>query len=484
MKRREFLKFSSCGLAAIAAGSAGGWALFREDSLAFATSAMIELHLIEVDAEMVDGVTVPMWGVDSPLLGHPGIPGPVLFAVEGEVVRLRVRNDIGQGGAHGLAIPGVFDTGPLSNGQTVEVEFIAPRAGTYIYLDPLSAPVNRVMGLHGVLVVLPSPNGNNTPFSNPTASVQRLFDDLGTTDHFPGHPWDPDRNTVWVFNAIDPDKCRAAAAGAGALSPATFLGGYLPQYFTINGKSGFFAAQHGAHGGGLDHGDGGRSPDLHGQISISGNVGQPCLIRNVNVGLMWHSPHIHGNHVYLLSENGTVQGNVTMVDTWTIPPMSRKDLLLPYIAPPDIPPNFWQRVSRGENDELFPLVYPMHDHNEISNTAAGGNYPQGMATHFQFDGPIDVPGNSVILVRSAELKLRTGLLEVEGTYSGLPGTEMDIHAGAGTPGPANRIGTAVVGPDGSWSWRGRGLKALSSRRITVHNHVTGAERRGVPCRVR
>lgn len=351
-----------------------------------------------------------------------------------------------------------------------------------MYLDPLNAPVNRVMGLHGVMVVLPSPNGNNTPYSDPTANVQRLFDDLGTADHFPGHPWDPDRNAIWVFNAIDPDKIRSAAI-PGVFSSAAFLGNYLPQYFTINGKSGFFAAQHGAGGGGHEHGDDGNRADIHGHISINGHVGQPCLIRNLNAGLMTHSPHIHGNHVYLLSENGAVLNNVTMVDTWSMPPGAVKDLLLPFIAPPDIPPNFWQRVAAGTNQELFPLVYPMHDHNEISNTAAGGNYPQGLVTHFQFDGPLD-PADAVVLVRRAEMRLRTGIVEVEGTWSGAPGELMDIHAGSSNLGPGNRIGSAVVRPDGTWSFRGRGLKALSSRRISVHHHATGAERLAIPCRVR
>ena len=36
-----------------------------------------------------------------------------------------------------------------------------------------------------------------------------------------------------------------------------------------------------------------------------------------------------------------------------------------------------------------PLVYPMHCHMEQSQTAAGGNYPQGSVAHFNFLGDTD-----------------------------------------------------------------------------------------------
>ena len=39
---------------------------------------------------------------------------------------------------------------------TASVTFTAPVAGTYLYLDPLNAPVNRMLGLHGVMIVEPA----------------------------------------------------------------------------------------------------------------------------------------------------------------------------------------------------------------------------------------------------------------------------------------------------------------------------------------
>lgn len=491
MNRRAFLKFSSCGLTAVAVGGVGGWSMFGLNSLAHAASgSTLHFSMVEADAEMVDGVVVPMWAFASDLFPSSAarIPGPILFATTGELLTVRVRNQIANGGAHGFAIPGVVDSGPIPFGEEVVVSFTAPAAGTYFYLDPHNAPVNRVMGLHGALVVLPDPIGQNTPYDAPTANVQRLFDDLGSADHFPGHPWDQDRNAVWIFSTVDPNRNAAAFAHPTGISPAVFAAvagpnRYLPQYFTINGASGFFGAQHGqgAHDG-HDHSN---SPDTQGKISIHGNVGQPCLIRALNAGMMWHSPHIHGNHVYRLAENGTVLNHLEMVDTWTMPPLARKDVLLPYIAPPDIPANFWSRVASGTNDEIFPLLYPMHDHNEISNTAAGANYPQGLATHWQIDGPPSLD-DEVITVDRAELHIRTGRLVMEGRSSrpssAAPGDSLSIHTGADGSGPT--IGTMKVGTDGRWHFRGRALKALGTRRVTVHNHLTGAERRNIRLQLR
>jgi hypothetical protein len=218
------------------------------------------------------------------------------------------------------------------------------------------------------------PRTGNTPYSNPTTQVQNLFNDLGTSAHFPGDAWnnkpgqftDGSRTYIWVFHLVDSPKYAAVSnlPPGETMDPRDFLDGFLPDYFTINGRTGFFAA--GNH-----------------NISPMGNVGEPALLRVVNTGLADSSPHIHGNHVYLTSVNGQVQENVHFIDTWIMRPLDRKDLLLPFMLPPDIPPAAWPPVQ-----ERFPLRYPMHDHNEISQSAAGANYPQGLVCHWQINGPL------------------------------------------------------------------------------------------------
>jgi hypothetical protein len=509
MKRRDFLKFGTAGLAVVAVGGMSDWPRVWGGSRTVAASVglgHLALDMVDADAEMVDGIRVPMWafkltGGNHGSLEGARIPGPVLVALEGDRIELHLTNRITTGGAHGFAIPGVSLTVgdntvaqvTVPQGGEVAIEFIAPAAGTYMYLDPLNAPVNRTMGLHGALVVLPNPVANNTPYSglSDSHSIRRLFNDLGTAAHFPGAPWDPNRNAIWVFNTIDPVKAAAATAGPNAISPAAFLGGFLPQYFTINGKSGFFSAQHGHvadSGGGSNHNHGlGENLlsvsdglfDAQGNVSISGRVGQPILIRNLNPGLMWQSPHIHGNHVYVLAHgqinqdhsqlSRVIPTNLHMVDTWTMEPGSVQDVLLPFIAPPDIPDNFWQAAAAGTNHELFPLVYPMHDHNEISNSAAGGNYPQGAATHWQIDGPFDPtdPALGVIQIERAELRIRTGQLLLEGRFT-VPNVVLDIHAGGSSGPPITR--SVQVGADGRFRFRGRALKAVTSRFVTMMHH--------------
>jgi hypothetical protein len=507
MKRRDFLKFTGSGIAAIAVGSAGGWSLFKPRVAQAA--GPIDLTMVNADHEMVDGVPVKAWAYSTQLAPAGGaplgarVPGPVLFVTEGEAVTLLVANQIvadpadgaGTGGEHGFEIVGVPGTRVESipnNGAPVTITFTAPSAGTYMYLDPRNAPVNRVMGLHGAMIVLPKPVANQTPYSNPTQAVQNLFDDFGTTPHFPGHPWNRERNVIWMFSTLDPVKHAAAYSHPTGIDPNQFTraAGYLPQYFTINGKSGFYAAQHG--GATHDHTNG---PDSQTNISIHGNVGQPLIIRVLNAGLMWQSPHIHGNHVYEIFEytpggQRRVLDNLQLIDTWTMPPGAICDQVLPYISPPDIPPDFWQRVAAGTNEELLPLLYPMHDHQEVSNTAAGANYPQGAATHWQIDGYID-PADEVILVDKAELRVRTGELLLEGRISanGLS-TEISVHAGptgSGTPtiGVAT-VPPAVVGGYRRWSFRGRALQALTTRQVSLHSHTAGlhAELHGVPLTLR
>lgn len=470
MKRREFLKFSSYGLAAVTVGTAVGLPTFLRPDRVWASQhgQPFDLTLQEVDAEMVDGTLVYMWAF-SLMNGEARIPGPLILAREGETVRLNVTNNIETGGDHGFAVPGVVDSGAVPFGESREVEFVAPAAGTYFYLDPFNAPVNRVMGLHGVLIVQPKDIGNHTPYSNPPANLQRLFNDLGTegwspgrgSAHFPGHPWDPDRTWIWLFSTVDPDKNAKLdpelPESVDFLSAADFEEDYLPRYFTLNGKSGFFAASHSpeadehAHGGLTDY-------DLQRDIAPLGHVGQPALIRSLNAGLATHSPHPHGNHFYLLAENGVPRNNLWWIDTWSLGPLERKDLLLPFIQPPEMA--VWPPV-----EENFPLIYPMHCHVEMSQTAAGGNYPQGAVTHWEIDGEMD-PEDAVILVDRAEIRVATGTLVLEGRSS-TPNVVLDLHPGDGH---APAVAEIAVGSDGRWSFRGRALKFLAERSATLMLH--------------
>ncbi|MBI4284474.1 MAG: multicopper oxidase domain-containing protein [Chloroflexi bacterium] len=382
INRREFIRYAALGIAAAAASTfavRGVPLLFRSPGVSF------RLAITEAMAEMVDHTLVYHWAFED--LNHPQhlpqLPGPLLQMVEGDDITLYVTNNLPD--VHGFRIPGV--PGELGTGITIEpgeprtISFIAPEGGSYMYLDHLNAPVNRVLGLHGPMIVLPK--YGNTPYSRPTPNVQRLFDDLGTADHFPGEPWKPERTRVWVFHSKDPRFNEMAQRGE-KIDATRFKEEFLPRYFTINGESGAYSSH--------NH-----------STTPEGRIGQPHLIRIMDTGMNADSPHIHGNHVYLLSRRdveGTlrVQENVLLVDTFTDEVAQCMDWLLPLRRPPDIPGDESIPLRDLIPEELAmtlggvsqsPLMYPMHGHNEQSQSAAGGNYPQGMVTGWIVTGDVD-----------------------------------------------------------------------------------------------
>ena len=338
------------------------------------TDSVVRLGMRECLMEMVDLTRVPMWAFETPQLG-PRIPGPPMYVEEGSTVAIEVTNQLPT--LHGFAIPGVIESAPIAPGDTVLLEFTAPTAGTYIYLDPLDAPINRAMGLAGMFVVTSA--AGRTPYSTPTTPVQYLFDDLGTTTNFPGEPWRPERSWNWAFSSVDPVLHELVRQDA-SITPTEFAAAYHPTYFMLNGKSGFFAGHDAAS-------------------VVHGRVGQPAVIRVANLGIVTHSPHIHGNHVYDLAtwnDAGAgldVHDNVIGRDTWEVPPVSTADVLLPFVRPPDAHP--WPPSDPDAfttdlgGDGHHGMVYPMHCHTELSLLANGANYPQGLITHWVLEGDLD-----------------------------------------------------------------------------------------------
>lgn len=303
------------------------------------------------------------------------VPRPVLRLNEAERTRIEITNNAPE--PHSFAIPGVpgslIDSMPP--GATRSVEFTAPQGGSYLYIDPANAPVNRLLGLHGAVVCTPREGGRTdagaiTPYSRTahTPATRLVFDAFREdSPRFPGDPWDPARERVWVFSQIDPLLCQRAERGE-RISGATAAAAFRPRYFTINGLSGFDSA-------------------MEKTIKAEGYVGEPMLLRTLNAGLATHSPHIHGNHILEISGSDAsgkviLNSNVIERDSWTLRPLERKDVMLPFEVPTDIPSNAWP-----PREEPFPLRYAMHCHIEMSQTAGGGNYPQGLVTDWELLGP-------------------------------------------------------------------------------------------------
>lgn len=389
MNRREFIKLGLTGMTAVAIGNAVNLPGIFTESRALAADVVLNLTITDALLQTVDLRETYIWAFDDGT--GPKFPGPTIIVAEGDDVRINITNTLDEDHAFAITGAGTVDTrvssGIIAPGQTANLRFPAPPAGTYIYYDPLNPPVNRVLGLNGTLIVLPQA-GEITPYTGAPSQIRRLFQDLGTTPHFPGQPWNRQRTWIWHLHSIDRRFNQMAESGQ-TINRIQFRREFIPTYFFISGKQGFFAAH-----------------DLN--ISPHGHVGQPALLRCINTGMATHSLHPHMNHIFILSKNNELLDNVWLVDAFTLPPMSRVDVLMPFERPPDIPPvaNILNPGSNPNNlirldapQELAlvlgdvpqsPLQYPMHCHMEMSQTMAGGNYPLGGGViHLMIHGDID-----------------------------------------------------------------------------------------------
>jgi hypothetical protein len=456
MKRRDFLKLSSAGVATILLGSKLPWlgvtnAYAATQNLTISiTDGLKDMHTKNTPSFLVDPnpdiAQCYYWiykmtadGVNLP----PDCPGPTICAVKGDTINITITNDLDE--PHSFFIPGIFDSGPIAPGATVTGTLTASVSGAHMYYDNLNAPVNRVMGLHGGLVVRPAAaaNGHNfTPYDNPTPHVQALYDAFGTSV-FPGLKWeegDPATNTpafrqyCWILHQASPNLFATVGnLPTGQIydaqlfqqqflhDPFSFTrANNIPQYFTINGQSGFFSHF---------------SPT----ITPIGRVGEPLVIHIMNAGLWTHSMHFHFNHFYVTYDsspaNGGVLGggvspNPIWIDIYNIDPMDTVDYTYPYMRPPNVPTvrglglpetpvqtinghPCWPPIEEmnvympalgttaldidGLPVELgqreSPLCYPMHDHSEATQTSQGGNYNTGMISGAYCTGDRNTPGH-------------------------------------------------------------------------------------------
>lgn len=434
LTRRQVLKGGAAGMATLVIGSQLDW-VFENKAFAAVQTQTINFHITDALKDMhthnaINAAQCYYWIFKDDRFPAE-CPGPTIVATQGDNINLTITNDLDE--PHSMFIQGMFNSRPIAPGQTVTKRFRAGRPGTYLYFDNLNAPVNRVMGLHGCLIVMPrarriNPRRRPTPYSAPGAAIQRMYNEFGNSPHWPGLAWDqgdvatgtpPFRQYVWLCHESSPNLHQEVGSLApGVEMPAAeFVNRWVndpfspvranakPQYFTINGQSGHFSHNNST-------------------ITPMNRVGEPSLVRVLNAGLMTHSMHIHANHVYVTSVNGRVQTNPLWVDTFTLNPMDTFDYTVPFMRPPDIPnarglgqPDAGQPTLAGgstypplEELDVFmppvgttagvfdiaerqsPLCYPMHDHSEPSQTSQGGNYNTGLISGIYFIGDRNTPG--------------------------------------------------------------------------------------------
>jgi len=322
MKRRDILKLGATATTAtLVSGSVG---LLSFSQRASASTISVVLNAVAGDITMVDGSSVRVLTFSQS--NAPSFPGPTILAQEGDSVQVTLNNRLNTGVV--FALGGTNIRQYVAAASSVTTTFVVPRAGTYLYYDDQNNGVNRVLGLHGALVVMPAGYSNQSFAGAPTFT----------------------RQYKWLIGSVDTNWSNQirtnGASHVSSLNPST----YQPRYFTLNGKS-------------YPHTDG------DSKTAPYGLYGQAALLRLLNGGGMINAPHFHGNHVEILSVNRqNYTSNRKKKDIVSMFPLDTRDVLLPFIRPPDAYPPITTQMQE----------FPMHCHSEMSQTAGGGQYPNGL----------------------------------------------------------------------------------------------------------
>lgn len=348
MKRRTFLKFASAGMASALTGVSG---LIAWQPRAYAATIAKTFYITEGYITQPDGVDVYFRGFSSSTASL-NIPGESIIVQQGDTVQITIVNTLGS--SHSFVIDGIDDiqvnSGRIRGGETQTISFVARNPGSYLYYDARNAPYNRVTGLHGGIAVMPSGLDNQLYAGSPTF-MQQYF---------------------WVFNDCDPSWNNAVRNGQ---TPGN---NYVPRYFTLNGLSGRPPGAAGAMDPAIDS-------MADPRTKLDGHLGDRTLIRCLNAGMVQHAVHTHGNHMEWLSSNGQVRPVIWEKD---IVPLDGNggnvDVIFPFAPPPDAwPPVTNQTLRQAENEDRH-FAFPMHLHNEMTQTAGGGLYMFGALTDIYY----------------------------------------------------------------------------------------------------
>ncbi len=333
MNRRNFIKSGGAGLAGVMFSSAG---LLSWTARAQAATIAKTIYITEGTITQPDGVDVYFRGFSDNSVSL-SVPGAQMIVQAGDTIAITIVNTLNT--AHSFVIDNVVDSGIIPAGSTKNFEFTVNNTGSYLYYDRVNTPYNRLVGLHGCLAVMPA----------------------GSADEvYPGSPKFVQQYS-WITNDIDPLWHTAVQNGN---TPNTT---FKPRYFTLNGRS-MRVPGHPDYA----------NPDIDSGYSkdtrLVGSIGDRTLVRIQNAGMCSHSMHFHANHVEWLTRNGVVRNDVWLKDTLLLPNNTGSlDVIYPFETPPDS----WPQVSKGH--------FPMHSHDEMTQTAGGGLYQFGLATTISFE---------------------------------------------------------------------------------------------------
>ena len=192
-----------------------------------------------------NGVPVTFWGFNG------SMPGPTIEVVEGDRVRIFVRNMLPEATTihwHGIDLPNAMDGAgshtqrPIEPGEEFVYEFTLRQNGTHMYHSGFNQTHQVGMGLVGMLIVHPR------------------------TPHRPA----VDRDFTMMLQMF--------SVRPGGNAPDT--SSMEEQYFTINGKSGPVTKH------------------------LRVRVGERVRIRIANLSIMNHPIHMHGHRFWVTGTDG------------------------------------------------------------------------------------------------------------------------------------------------------------------------------------
>jgi FtsP/CotA-like multicopper oxidase with cupredoxin domain len=208
------------------------------------------------------------------------VPGPRLRVVEGDRIRINVRNRLPESTTihwHGLILPNAMDgpaditQEPIPPGGTFTYEFVVRQWGTYLYHTHDHPDRQQTLGLYGALIIDP----RNQP---------------------PNRGYDIE-HTIQLQEWLERE---------GLTYPAMLMEGGLPNFFTINGKA---------------------YPSTE---TIRMKVGQRVLLRFIGTHNNFiHPMHVHGGPFRIIALDGIpVQPSAqTERDTVNVGPGQRFDVI-------------------------------------------------------------------------------------------------------------------------------------------------------------
>ena len=114
-----------------------------------------ELTASEFNWNISEEKTIKAWGFNN------SIPGPVLKANKGDMMVIKVKNDLREATVvhwHGIRLPSSMDgtddvQRPIQPGEEFEYRFVVPDAGTFWYHSHQNETEQMERGMYGALIV-------------------------------------------------------------------------------------------------------------------------------------------------------------------------------------------------------------------------------------------------------------------------------------------------------------------------------------------